>query len=240
MIEILNHGICQVSIAPVRSAASDTAEIVTQLLYGDGVEILEKGKPWIKIYFPQDDYEGWMDFKQLTYIQEEDYKNYIHNAKPVLAESFTNVQGPLGIQLIMMGSVVSPEMTSYTEPEGDMIDTALQFLNAPYLWGGKTVFGVDCSGLIQVVAKVHGKNLPRNASDQVNTGELIKFEDRAPGDVPFFINEKGIVHHVGILINEDEILHASGHVRIDKFDEKGIFREDFDDYTHKFHSIRRI
>ena len=120
------------------------------------------------------------------------------------------------------------------------METAKLFLNAPYLWGGRSIHGIDCSGYTQIVAKIHGFQLPRDASQQVNFGEEVRFEDRQPGDFEFYINSKGNIHHVGIIIEENKVLHASGWVRSDKSDETGIYREDFREYTHQHHSIRRL
>ncbi len=250
---ILSHGICQVAIAPVRSEPSDTAEIVTQLLFGDYVKVMEKGKPWIKIYFPADDYEGYMDFKQLKYITEEVFEREATVKHPVLCNGHLRFLGPIGVQHIIFGSNLPNyahgkiklgndeyELNPETKITGNIVDTALLYLSTPYLWGGKGIYGIDCSGLTQMVAKIHGISIPRDASQQVKAGTEVSFDDREAGDLVFFINKKGIIHHVGILVNKDEVIHAAGHVRIDRCDHQGIFRDDFNDYTHTYHSIRRL
>jgi hypothetical protein len=254
MLTIKNFGVCKVSVAPVRLDPSDSSEIVTQLLFGDPVIILEKGQPWIKIRFEADNYEGWMDFKQLTYLEDPEYLDYLEKPIVYLHDRFLEIIGPLGKQLLMMGSrlpnfdgksirlgnnTYTFEVHPTTE-SNNIITRAFEYLNAPYLWGGKSVFGIDCSGFTQNVFKLHGKQLPRDASKQVLEGKDISFEERQVGDVPFFINAKGIVHHVGILVEKNQIIHAAGYVRIDPFDQEGIYREDLERYTHVFHSIRRF
>ena len=248
------HGICQVAIAPVRLDKSDSAEIVTQFLFGDYVKVLEFGKPWTRIYFPADDYEGWMDFKQLTPISQKQFDKGVQEEHSVVTNGLLKVNGPLGDQFIIFGSNLpylsdsSFELGDYHytieepfQPFNDTFsETALRYKNTPYLWGGKGILGIDCSGFTQMVAKIHGIKLPRDASQQCEVGEAIMYKARQAEDLMYFVNEKGMVHHVGILLNDKEIIHAAGHVRIDKYDETGIFREDFDDYTHKFHSIKRI
>ncbi|MBI3134727.1 MAG: C40 family peptidase [Bacteroidetes bacterium] len=255
MITIGDYGICNLSIVPVRAGASDTAEIITQLLFGDFVEILEKGEPWIKIRFIRDNYEGWMDFKQLVYVDKEIYDAGISQRQKVLFEPILELEGPKGIQNIMLGSdlpfykdgklrlgseiytVLSPvDMTI----QPNLFEVAEIYLNTPYLWGGKSIFGIDCSGLIQLVFKVCGFDLPRNASDQVTAGTEVAFADRRPGDLAFFINASGKIHHVGMLTSPHEIIHASGRVRKDRFDQNGIYNLDLEKQTHAFHSIKRI
>lgn len=251
---IKDYGICNIAIAPVRASASDESEIVTELLFGDYVKILEKDEPWIKIYFPADDYEGYMDFKQLKYIDEDSYDQGMNTDHKVMTNGVIKIHGPYGIQNIMFGSnlphyskgqfrigedkyQILGELTEYSK---SFVATALTYLNTPYLWGGKGIFGIDCSGLIQMTAKIHGIKMPRDASDQVKIGEEINYSDRKIGDLMYFINAKGIVHHVGVITAANQIIHASGHVRIDDFDETGIYREDLNRHTHTYHSIRRI
>ncbi len=254
MLKIKKFGVCNLSVAPVRAANSDAAEIVTQLLFGDLVEIIEAGQPWIKINFPADDYEGWMDFKQLTYIDEDEYRKLAQFKAPYLTEPQLDVIGPRGKQTLLFGARLTGfhngelhfggesytfssvyNQTKIVNPS----EAAIYFLNAPYLWGGKSLFGIDCSGLVQNCFKVSNQIVPRDASEQVHHGELVAYANRQVGDVPFFINKAGKVHHVGLLIEKDKIIHAAGCVRIDAFDEKGIYRDDLGNYTHHFHSIRR-
>ena len=255
MIIIGEYGICNLSIVPVRAEASDAAEIVTQLLFGDFVQILEKKEPWIKIRFERDRYEGWMDFKQLTYVDKELYETGLNTRQKVLSEPILELEGPHGIQNIMLGSdlpfykngqlhlgaetytVLSPVDISASP---DLFEIAEIYLNTPYLWGGKSIFGIDCSGLVQIVYKVCGIDLPRNASEQVSAGTEVKFADRRAGDLAYFINDSGKIHHVGILVSQHEIIHAAGRVRKDRFDEHGIYNLDLEKQTHKLHIIKRV
>lgn len=247
------HGICKVTVAPVRAADSDRSEIVTQLLFGDFVEVLSVDKPWAHIRHEMDGYEGYMDFKQLAYISPEDYLEGSEAKHPVVGNSPWSVLGPDGLTEVLAGSQLpfldddsirlgsnkySIENRGRNSHFGP-VETALMFLNVPYLWGGRSTYGIDCSGYTQTVARIHGITVPRNASKQVHFGQEVSFEDRQVGDVPFFINQNGVVHHVGVLNSRDTVLHASGWIREDRFDKKGIYRDEFEEYTHSFHSIRR-
>jgi cell wall-associated NlpC family hydrolase len=118
---------------------------------------------------------------------------------------------------------------------------ATSFLNTPYLWGGRTHFGIDCSGFTQAVFKLQGINLLRDASQQVDQGYAINLlQETKLGDLAFFENQEGNIVHVGILLNNEKIIHASGRVKIDFIDEKGIFSEELKRYTHKLKAIKRM
>ena len=101
--------------------------------------------------------------------------------------------------------------------------------------------GMDCSGFSQVVHRIVGNDLPRDASQQVELGDTISFvEEAQAGDLAFFDNEEGNITHVGICLGGGDIIHASGSVRIDKLDHIGIFNADKGTYSHKLRVIKRI
>ena len=119
--------------------------------------------------------------------------------------------------------------------------TAKEFLNAPYLWGGKSFFGVDCSGFTQLVYKVNNVKLPRDAYQQAEVGEALSFvEESQPGDLAFFENAEGRIIHVGIMLDDQKIIHASGKVRIDTLDSTGIFNQEMNKHTHKLRFVKSI
>ena len=259
----MKYGISILSVVPGREEASDKAEMVTQLLFGDHYKIIDERVNWVKIRIAFDKYECWIDRKQAFEVNKEIYEevetsrewnsctdlvNIIQNAKnnelqPIAMGSvlpfFKDNLITIGSEnFAFEGTVVhSKEALSRSK----ILENALLYINSPYLWGGKSPFGIDCSGLTQMVYKIAGKKLPRDAYQQAEIGTTLSFvEEAEDGDLAFFDNEEGSIIHVGILMNENEIIHASGKVRIDKIDHQGIFNVDTNTYSHKLRLIKQI
>ncbi|MDQ8143491.1 C40 family peptidase [Chryseobacterium sp. CFS15] len=237
----MDKGICIVTVAPVRAENSDRAEIVTEILYGESADILEVNKNWTKIKMHYDGYEGWMDTKQIKPVTEE----YLANRKvTMITEDFSSVMTLEGKTLLSMGSEVEfPAVASRRSHDlrESIALTAKEFLNIPYLWGGKSFFAVDCSGFVQLVFKIHNIKVPRDTYQQAEVGEALSFvEESQPGDLAFFENSEGKIIHVGIMLDNQKIIHASGKVRIDTLDSSGIFNKEMNKHTHKLRVIRSI
>ncbi len=237
----MNKGICSVTVAPIRAEASDRAEIVTEILFGESADILEVNKNWTRIKMHYDGYEGWMDTKQLRPVEDEVLAK---RKVTVVTEDFASVLMNDGKTLLSMGSEVEfPVVASKRSHEvrESIALTAKEFINVPYLWGGKSFFAVDCSGFTQLVYKIHDIKLPRDASQQVNVGESLSFvEESRPGDLAFFENPEGKIVHVGIMLENQRIIHASGKVRIDTLDSTGIFNKELNKHTHKLRVIKSV
>lgn len=237
----MNKGICIVTVAPVRAENSDRAEIVTEILFGESVDILEVDKNWTKIKMHYDGYEGWMDTKQIKPVTDEELAK---RKITVVTEDFSSVIMNDGKTLLSMGSEVEfPVVASRRshEPRESIALAAREFLNVPYLWGGKSFFAVDCSGFTQLVYKIHNIKLPRDASQQAEVGEALTFvEESRPGDLAFFENPEGKIIHVGIMLENQKIIHASGKVRIDTLDSTGIFNKEMNKHTHKLRVIKNV
>jgi hypothetical protein len=251
---ITNHqklAFCLVSVSPIRKDASDSSEIVSQLLFGEPIEIILFGEPWVKIQTILDGYEGYVDIKHLLPLTQKEFKKWL-NEYTLQIEFTKTISTPWGDQLTSKGSFISNEKSfnigpfifSYSIPKIEksisFIEQAKVFLNVPYLWGGKSVFGIDCSGYTQLIFRIFGFNLPRDAYQQAEIGEPIDFIDTKPGDLAYFVNNKGRIIHVGIIIENSQIIHASGRVRIDELTQNGIYNMDYQKETHQLHFIKRV
>lgn len=255
----MSYGICNLSIVPVRIEPSDKSEMVSQLLFGEYFIVLEIQKKWSKIRIAYDNYEGWIDTNQYLFLSEENYLE-MDASNSALAgelidfvtdenESFSTIT--IGASLpfykdknLKLGPVnYRYEGLVFTgkQPKEILIEMAIKFLNAPYLWGGKTPFGIDCSGFTQMVYKLCGYKLLRDAGQQATQGEVLSFiEESEPGDLAFFDNEEGVIVHVGMIMNDNYIIHAHGKIRIDRIDHSGIFNVDTQRHTHKLRVIKKI
>ena len=246
------YGICNLGIVPMRLEPTDTSELVSQVLYGEHFKVLEKRKKWSRIRIAFDKYEGWIDNKQYTEIEENDFKSLSNNELKLstdLVEFVTdNKQNiytiPLGSSLSGLGILrhkFDGNSVSIKKDKSELIEAAFLYLNSPYLWGGKTPFGIDCSGFTQMVYKLCGYKLNRDASQQANQGDALSFiEESEPGDLAFFDNNEGNIIHVGIIMENNHIIHAHGKVRIDLLDHSGIYNVDTNKHTHKLRVIKKI
>ncbi len=260
----MGFGIADLSIVPIRREQSERSEMVSQLLFGELFEMIEMTEKWVYIRTLHDGYEGWIDRKMAVPVSDS-YADSYRSEEPILTTEVFNIvtkEGDYGHKLLVAGSVLpffdvqTKKMvvgeTTYTlvskmkEVGIDslrelIISNALMYYNAPYLWGGRTPYGIDCSGLAQMVYRMVGVALPRDASQQVLKGRDLSFvEEALPGDLAFFGDHSGAITHVGILWEQNRIIHASGKVRVDKIDHHGIFNEDLKRYTHHLKAIKRI
>ena len=246
--------ICNLSIVPVRSEPSHKSEQITQMLYGETCIITKKtDNGWCYIRIDFDNYEGWINEKQIQLIDEITYYEIKTNLPRYASDLFDYVQlseKEYDIQTITLGATVSNASALVHIFKGEiqqgvsrknLIKIAFQYINAPYLWGGKTPLGIDCSGFTQMVYKLSGVAIPRDASEQAKVGTLIQnLNDAEIGDLAFFNNDAGRITHTGIILDNGYIIHAHGKVRVDKINENGIFNLDSEEYTHKLRMIRRF
>ena len=255
----MKYGIAVLSIIPLRKEASHRSELVSQLLFGETYRVVLQQNGWLQISCNYDAYEGWIDTSQHYELSEKDFNGVngcdasialelvnsaasSHHSIPVVAGSSLPFFDGLNFKIakekfIYNGQAIQPDTKNATMLER----IALRYLNAPYLWGGRSPFGIDCSGFTQIVYKFSGIKLPRDAYQQAEHGSIVNFiEEAQPGDLGFFANEEGKITHVGIILKENKIIHASGKVRIDKIDHFGINNEEKKKYSHKLKIIKRF
>ncbi len=264
----MEYGICTLASAALRLEAAHHSEMVSQLLFGDTYAVLDTDGDWVRVCTGDCHYEGWLQKKQHNPIDEEvclDLQNrprccvntlvlYVKEEKtgvrfPVFCG--TRIPRPENGQFRLGNKQFSIDSSEYlSDIDGNnlvegrvirMLQFAKLYLNAPYLWGGRTPAGIDCSGFVQVAFSSVGIQLPRDASQQVAKGESVDFFDEAlPGDVAFFENSKKSIVHTGIICEKGRIIHASGCVRIDTLDNAGIYCCETGLYSHRLRIIKRI
>ncbi|WP_157568760.1 C40 family peptidase [Hymenobacter ginkgonis] len=261
----MNYGICALSAVPVRAEASDKAELVTELLFGDCYTVLLTQGNWLRIEIAADNYLGWIDFKQHCPVSPVYFQAWCAQDHPraldvvqVVSDAATRQPITLGCRLPFFDGMTlrlgddrplfyNGQATNTGQPCQPERQLALlrkmgqHYLRAPYVWGGKSIFGLDCSGLTQQLFGLVGVQLPRDARQQIERGETVDFVTQArPGDLAFFDNADGAIVHVGLVLDDSLILHAHGEVRLDPLDHHGIFNRDRQKYSHKLRLIKRV
>ncbi len=249
--------VCMVAVSPMRKEAAHRSEMVSQLLFGEQAEVLEQSGSFTRVRCCYDQYEGWCQTSQL---QETD--RLPEKSGPLLCAGWTNhlsvngsdMQVSMGTPLSLFDNKGTLEMGPYrftytgqrwdaaaapfTEPLIKQV--AYTFLHTPYLWGGRAVFGIDCSGYVEKVYRFFKKRLPRDAYQQAEPGEIVGFlQEAVCGDLAFFDNEEGRITHVGLMLNASTIIHSSGKVRIDRIDQAGIVHAETGERTHRLRIIKR-
>lgn len=258
----MKFGMCNLNMVSVRLEPSHRSEMVTQVLFGELFEITDKTEGWVKVKLMYDGYEGWMDSKQLMPLYYETFDKLTNfgtsitlDLAHVLTDHKRNVMIPVVIGSSLphvVNNIFYIEDDKYTyegivrpvkevsTPE-NILENAYMYLGAPYLWGGRSPFGIDCSGFTQMTFKLSGIKLLRDANQQATQGKTVEFINEAiPGDLAFFDNDEGKIIHTGIFLGNNQIIHASGKVRVDTLDHEGIYNAQQKKYTHRLRIIKRI
>lgn len=257
----MSYGICPLSVVPIRTTPSHKSEMASQLLFGELVEMLEhKGRLWSKVRCIQDNFVGWVDRTQIRDITNSEYEE----CSSSFAYSLELVQAAMG-QNHFVPITLGARLPNYDGLHFKVADTrftfsgqaivaedsrpvasfvlkiAKRYLNTPFLWGGRSPFGIDSAGLVQMVFSMAGIQLPRDPAAQIDIGEIVDFVEQAqPGDLAFFENRAGRISHVGIIMPDQQIIHSYGGVRLDRVDHYGIFSEEQQRYTHKLRLAKRV
>ncbi len=275
-----DKGICLLSAAALRKAACHRSEMVSQLLFGDMVQVIDIQNDWLYIEMAEDKYPGWVAKNQLHMLDEADYSALLHGRRMITASLSGTIRAKAADESPEKSSekdtainpaskteetfAVTAGCTFYANSKGAMVlsgsvfeydgtllvseqrknhipEFALRFQSTPYLWGGRSASGLDCSGFTQLIYKMAGISIPRDAAMQAQEGETVHLINEAePGDLVFFDNEEGIITHTGILLDESTVIHAHGKVRIDNIDHHGIFNRESRKYSHNLRIIKRF
>ncbi len=253
----MRYGIAQLAITPMRAEAADASEMINQVLFGEHFKVLEVRKKWSKIRLSHDKYEGWICNKQWEEIDKITYTE-LDQQIPTLTTDLLDIVKGEQLQPVVIGSTLpyfqdgslkigknTFQLEGHTSKgfaeKSTIVNNAMMYLNAPYLWGGRSPLGIDCSGFTQMVYRLQGVELPRDAYQQAEVGTTLSFiEESEAGDLAFFDNAEGKIIHVGIILKDNYIIHASGKVRIDRLDQEGIFNSEERTHTHKLRLIKSV
>ncbi len=237
----------------MRSMPDQAAELVTQLLFGEHYKVLESRKNWSRVKTVFDKCEGWIMNSQLTFIPEDEYLALESSSSPKYVTeliSFVEDSNKMVTPILIGSSIPDTSSLPVTfdgktvqgeQLKEKLVKTALLYLNSPELKGGKSPFGIDSAGLAQMVYKINGYHLLRTAESQSKQGTALSFvEESEAGDLAFFDNTNGEIDHVGIIMDNNYVIHVNGKVRIDRIDHTGIFNNDLRTYTHQLRVIKKI
>jgi cell wall-associated NlpC family hydrolase len=248
--------ICENVYVPMRSGPSHKSEMLSQVLFGEKYQITDQVGHWYKIETFFDNYTGWIDINHLQQTEDQGDSNgkvlnrsllcFKNDQTKLVLEAGCEIYDPDFEKKVFKAGgrsySASQEFSDlYFKTGESMADTAMKFINAPYIWGGRIPSGIDCSGFVQLVYKIHGIKIPRDSWHQAEAGEAISFlEEARPGDLVFFDNERGRISHVGMILSRGLVIHASGRVRIDTIDHQGIYKAEAKGYSHKLRTLRRV
>lgn len=255
----MDQGICHLNCIAIRREADNASEMTSQLLFGETFHILDEHGEWFRVYNDFDHYEGWVLKIQVTRLEGELCENLRSDNGHCSRELVSLVVDHTNqLQVLTLGASLpcysegtfklgdstytfDGEVSSGISARSDLVRTAHKYINTPFLWGGRTPAGIDSSGFTQMVYKINGQMLYRDAHQQASQGEVLSFiEECEPGDLAFFDNEDGEIVHVGIILANNHIIHCHGKVRIDRIDHSGIYNVDTGRHTHKLRVMKRI
>ncbi|MGC1390992.1 MAG: C40 family peptidase [Bacteroidales bacterium] len=252
----MENFVCENVFVPLRSGPSHKTEMLSQILFGEKYSVIGNAGSWMKIETIFDKCQGWIDMDHLQHspvnniscghVLNRSLLSYKNDKTKIILEAGCEIFNPdFEDKLFYVGNnqyTTSNEFNNkYISTNDTITDTAMKFINSPFLWGGRIPSGIDCSGFTQLIYKIQGIPIPRNSLQQAEIGKNIDFIDQSePGDLAFFDNDRGKISHVGVILSKGLVIHASGRVRIDSIDHQGIFKTETGGYSYKLRTIRRI
>ena len=255
----MKYGICTLALVPLRLEQAHRSEMVSQVLFGELFEILDEQPDWTSIRLLETDYLGWIQNGQFQKLEGSDKEQYFLGRRTVVGREggvllgettqlqlchgttlYLNEENRINLPLLDLTYQGSINLFSKELVESELQQLALSYKDVPYLWGGRSEWGIDCSGFSQLIYSCFGLYLPRDAYQQAEKGETVDFiSEIKVGDLAFFDNAQGRITHVGIMLDRDTIIHASAKVRVDRMDSEGIFNAELNRYTHKLRIVKR-
>ncbi|HUX97790.1 MAG TPA: C40 family peptidase [Bacteroidales bacterium] len=248
--------VCENVFVPLRSGPTHKSEMMSQILFGEKYRVTDTAGNWMKIETLFDKYTGWIDLHHLQHSEDNSGTNgeVLNRSLLCFRTDKTKMVLEAGCEIFnpdfkegkfSVGTntytTIKDFNSSYISANESLADTAIRFINSPYIWGGRVPSGLDCSGFTQLIYKIHGITIARDSMKQAEDGRVVDFiTETEPGDLVFFDNERGRISHVGMILSQGLIVHASGRVRIDSIDHQGIFKKEINGYSHKLRTIRRI
>lgn len=255
----MKYGICTLALVPLRLEQAHRSEMVSQVLFGELFEILDEQADWTSIRLLETDYLGWIQNGQFQQLADLDRQHYLSGEPTIvgreggfLFNDTTQLRLCHGTKLYLnAGNTVNLSQLTFTyqgrintfireQFETELAQLALSYKDVPYLWGGRSQWGIDCSGFSQLIYRCFDISLPRDAYQQAEIGQTVDFVSEIQvWDLAFFDNAEGRITHVGIMLDRDTIIHASAKVRVDRMDSAGIFNAELNCYTHKLRIVKR-
>jgi gamma-D-glutamyl-L-lysine dipeptidyl-peptidase len=257
----VSYGVCRLSVVSVRKEQSHQSLQVTQLLFGDHYEVVQESTNhnWLRISVYFDGSSGWIERKQHHGISKEYFEQINTSDFKITTEVCSTILYKKSPISILMGSIVPISQSELFKMDeqfafngeskslGQKRDfeflksISLKYLNVPEQEGGKSPFGIDGYGLIQMTYKIAGYPISRVVEDLVSHGKVVKdIRDAKRGDVVLVASRKQGKISAGLLMEDNKLLHADGRVRIDQLMEDGVLDLETKIYTHELKTIVRI